>query len=95
MNLDFESGSEIATAIDNRIIQLAKYVFRQSPYNKIKYGIVEKIDGKKYTVMIDNKQYTMNALKNIGTINLTDKVVVMIPNNEYSNMFIIGVLDTD
>lgn len=94
-DLDFNNGSKVARAIDLRIKQVAKYVFQKSPYNKIKYGIVENINGKIYTVNIENKTYQTNALKGVGTINLQDRVVILIPNNQYSNMFILGVLDTD
>lgn len=94
--LDAENGEKVASAIEKRIQQIARYVYKDSPYNKIKFGVIKEISGKAYTIEIENTIYTdIYALKNIGTINLGDKVVCVNPNNNYSNLFILGILDED
>ena len=95
MDLNQEGGKKVAQAIDRRIMNVAKEIYKNSPYTLIKYGIVKKIDGKFYTLQINKSLYTkVCALKGVGQINVNDVVICIIPNNQFSNMFILGVLDT-
>lgn len=94
--LDRASGMKVAEAIEKRIKLISKDLYNNAPYTTIRNGIVTAINGKKYTVKINNAFYTnIYALKNVGTINIHDVVICIIPNNQYSEMFILGVLDTE
>ena len=92
--LDYDSGEDIANAIDKRIERVAKEIYQNSPYNKIKYGVVKNVNDKQYTVQINGINYSnVYALKNVGTINVNDSVVLIIPDNNISQMFILGIID--
>lgn len=91
--LDYDSGEDIANAIDKRIERVAKEIYQNSPYNKIKYGIVKNVTDKTYTVQINGENYDVYALKNVGTINVNDSVVLIIPDNNFTQMFILGIID--
>lgn len=93
-NLDSKTGTRIAKAIDDRIIAIAKQVYQNSPNDKIKYG---KVVGRKngiFTVKIESSTYEkIPALRNVGNIQNGEVVLCLIPNNNFSNMTIIGVAD--
>lgn len=91
-----ETGTNIANAIDKRIRTVTQDLYNNAPYNVIRKGRVTAIKNKFYTVKINNAIYTkIYALKNVGIINVHDVVICVIPNNQYSEMFILGVLDTE
>lgn len=92
--LDYRSGDKIAEAIDRRIVSVAKQVYEKSPNNKTKYGkVLSKKDGL-FTVEIEKSTYTkVPALRNVGNINIGEIVVCMIPNNQFSNIMVLGVAD--
>lgn len=95
-NLDRTSGMKIAEAIEKRIKLVSKDLYTNAPYTIIRNGRVMAINGKKYTVKINNALYTnIYALKGVGVISTGDVAICIIPNNQYSNMFIIGVLDIE
>lgn len=95
-NLDRASGIKVAEAIEKRIKLISKDLYNNAPYTIIRNGIITNINNKKYTVKINNAFYTnLYALKGIGGIGVGDVAICIIPNNQYSNMFILGVLDTD
>lgn len=94
-NLDFNNGSQIAEAINKRIVEVVNQAlnsgFIGSP---IKRGIIKEINGKKYTVKIGNSIYTnIYAARNTGNISINEVVLCVIPNNQYSDMFIGWVID--
>lgn len=96
VTLNRASGQKIADAIDKRIRTVTQDLYSNAPYNVIRKGRVTAIKNKFYTVKINNAIYTkIYALKNVGTINVHDVVLCVIPNNQYSEMFILGVLDTE
>lgn len=92
--LDSTDGKKVAESIDRRITTVAEQVYNNSPYTKIRDGIVTAINGKTYTVKIHKAIYNnIYTLKGTQQINVNDRVICIIPNNQYSNMFILGVLD--
>jgi hypothetical protein len=93
-DLNYLSGNKVAEAIDRRITNIAKDVFNKSPSNRMVFGRVTEINGKEYTVKVNNQIYAkVYAYKGVGTIIVGDTVDCLIPNNQYSNMRIIGILD--
>ena len=91
---DYKSGDKIAEAIDRRIVSVAKQVYEKSPNNKTKYGkVLSKKDGL-FTVEIEKAVYpNVPALRNVGNINIGEVVVCMVPNNQFSNIMVMGVAD--
>ena len=63
-----------------------------APYTKIYLAtIVEFVDGVGYTVKVNGVLYTgVNAIATSTFLNRLETVGVGIPNNQYSNMFILG-----
>lgn len=92
--LDYRSGDKIAEAIDRRIVAVAKQVYETSPNNKTKYGrVISKKDGL-FTVEIEKSVYpNVKALRNVGDIGIGEVVVCMVPNNQFSNIMVLGVAD--
>lgn len=94
--LGFSEGEKIAEAIDKRIVSVAKQVFETSPMNKTKYGRIISGNNGFYSVMIDNCQYTkVPVLSSVGKLNAGDVVLCLIPNNQFSNIIIIGKTGID
>lgn len=95
-SLDRASGIKMAEAIEKRIKLISKDLYNNAPYTIIKNGIVTAINGKRYTVRINNAIYTnVFAIKGVESISTGDVAICIIPNNQYSNMFILGVLDIE
>jgi hypothetical protein len=94
MNLDSNAGKKVKEAIEKKMTSVAKQINTNAPYNKTKKGkVISKSDGI-FSVKIDNAIYTnILASRNAGTINVNDIVICTIPNNEMSNMYIVGVFD--
>lgn len=89
-----ESGRKVAEAIDRRVMNVAKNIYENSPNNKTKFGTVLSSSAGLFNVKIDNVTYTnISALKNVGNINRGEVVICLVPNNQYSNMIILGVAD--
>lgn len=92
--LDGESARKILEALDIRASKIAKEETRTSSYNKTKFGIITAKNVFRYTVKIDKIEYkNIKAVKNIGILNIGDVVTCLVPNNNMSNMFILGVVD--
>lgn len=72
-----------------------KQMLNKATFNKIETGVVISSDGDNgYVVKIKNKTYSdIKALGNnkIGYTS-NDIVVLCVPNNQYSQMFILGTL---
>ncbi len=95
-SLDRASGIKVAEAIDKRVRLVSKDLYNNAPYNKKMRGRVVSAKGKRYTIEINKAIYTnVYALKSNYTIKVGDVVICEIPNNQYSDIFIEGVLDTD
>lgn len=95
-NLDYESGKKVVDAIDRKIKNVSNDLKTNSPYNRTRFGrVVKKTEGSGiFTVVIDNTTYNnVYALRTVGTINVGDVVICLIPNNNFSNITILGVAD--
>lgn len=93
-DLNYTTGREVALALDRKIENALTMVSAKLPYNKIERAVVQKISGKRYSVKINNLLYdNVYALKGNESIGVRDTVICVVPNNQYSNMFILGVLD--
>ena len=92
--INFSSGNKIAEAIDKRIIAIAKQVANKSTVNKTVFGRVTAKNNGLFSLRINNTVYTnVIALKNSNYINVGDKVVCLVPNNQFNDLLILGVAD--
>ena len=94
MNKD--DANKMAQAVDNRIIQIAKQVYRQVPNDREVEGLVTAFDSRynSYTVKINNKEYSaIPQERTLGPIDINTRVKVKIPNNQMSNAYICGIVD--
>lgn len=93
-NLNHTTGTRVADAIDKRIINVAQQVYDNSPNDKMRYGTVVSKDAGVFSVKINNTIYpNVKALRNVGNINIGEVVHCLVPNNNFSNMVILGVAD--
>lgn len=94
MGFNSLSGNEVAAAIDARIKRIAQEVYTYSPSNRTVFGRVVSSSGGVFTVKINSHIYKdVVAFRNVGPIKNNETVVCLIPNNEYSNILILGVAD--
>lgn len=92
--INFSSGNKIAEAIDKRIIAIAKQVANKSTVNRTVFGRVTAKNNGLFSLRINNTVYTnVIALKNSNYINVGDKVVCLVPNNQFNDLLILGVAD--
>ena len=93
-SLNFSSGDKVAQAIDKRIIAIAKQVANKSTVNRTVFGRVTAKNNGLFSLRINNTVYTnVMALKNSNYINVGDKVVCLVPNNQFNDLLILGVAD--
>lgn len=93
-NLDRTSGMKVAEAIEKRINLIAKDLYNNAPDNKTAFGVVLDSKDGLFTIKINNKTYPkVQALRNVGEIKKGEKVFCIIPNNNFSDITIIGVAD--
>lgn len=93
-SLNFSSGDKVAQAIDKRIIAIAKQVANKSTVNRTVFGRVTAKNNGLFSLRINNTVYTnVIALKNSNYINVGDKVVCLVPNNQFNDMIVLGVAD--
>lgn len=85
------SNSEAMEALLNGIQYLVEQSVASAPFDKVKNGKVLAInlDGT-YRVSIEGKIYNIPSLVKSG-ISVNSIVKILIPQNEYSNMFILNV----
>lgn len=91
-----EDANLMAQAIDNRIIQIAKQVYREVPNDREVEGLIVAFDSKynNYTVRINNSEYeAIPQERTIGPIEIGTRVKVKVPNNQMSNAYICGIVD--
>ena len=94
MGFNRMSGDEVARAIDERVRSVAQEVYTRNPANRTAYGRVVSSSGGYYSVEINSHIYNnVPSLRNTGAISNNTTVLCLIPNNEYSNMVIVGVAD--
>ena len=92
MALNAEDAKIIREAIIKFGRGIKKDIATESPFNKTKNGRVVKVTPTGYTVEIENKQYPRVQAINTNQIYLNDIVACCLPNNQMSQMYIIGKL---
>ena len=92
--LDFDTGSRVANTIDKRIITVVNQMLKTSTLNRTVYGRVTSTSDTFFSVKINNTIYdNVCALKNVGEIKVGDRVMCLVPNNQFNDLTIIGVVD--
>ena len=92
--LDSVSGKKVAEAISRAIGNAVNQVFEQSPRDQQRDGKIVEINGGILSVEINKKIYTnVIVLRNVGELRIGDVVKCIIPNNQTSQMYAIGVAD--
>lgn len=95
-NLTYENGVNVGKKIIKLIQNSQDYAFKNAPFNMIRVGLITKKVGKTFTIKINQSNYSnIYALKGSGEINVGDTAICVIPNNQFSQMFILGVLDME
>ena len=85
------SNKEALDALMSGIEYLVEQAVANAPFAKVKNGIVQRVNGDgTYSVMIDGKTYENMRTINSGTFSVDEIVKVIIAQNDYSNMFILG-----
>lgn len=93
-DFNYNSGNQIANAIDKRIIAIAKQVSNKSTVNRTVYGKVLSKNNGVFSIAINSNIYNnVLALKHLPYINVGDKVVCLVPNNQFNDMIVLGVAD--
>ncbi len=85
--------------IENAVNELKKgkmgYVsnmISNANYDRTVVGNIKSVNGTKSTVVINQIEYTNIPKLDYVTVNVNDVVKIVIPQNNYSNMFILGKL---
>lgn len=92
MALDGKSGKVIREAIENYVKSLVRTNVEKAPFNKTKNGRIVSVSPTGYTVEIENKEYPNVQAINATALQVNDIVVCSVPNNQMSQMYIIGKL---
>lgn len=93
MELDSIAGKIIREAIERKINAEIENISNTLSFNKIKRGKIKEINITGYTVQIENNIYrNVPIIRQDTIININDVVQIVIPNNQYSQMFILGKL---
>ena len=89
--LNNENGKRVANAIRRLVNNEIEGAINKAPYTTIRTGVITQVSDMGYTITIDKVTYpNVPALKNAGSLKKGDRVECVIPNNQFSNMFIIG-----
>lgn len=92
-SLNKESGKELLDSLRRGIAYIAKRVFDENPRDLHQRGRILSYSVEGYTVLINGKEYTkVPALNNGIPLLVGDTVEIMIPNGQFSQMFIMGKL---
>ena len=85
------SNKEALEALMSGIEYLVERAVANAPFARVKNGKIQSVnsDGT-YSVIIDGKTYTNMRAFNGGSFSANDIVKVIIAQNDYSNMFILG-----
>ena len=93
-DMNYTSGDQVAKAIDKRIIAIAKQVANKSTVNRTVFGRVLSKNNGLFSLSINNRVYNnVLALKDLGYIRVGDKVICLVPNNQFNDMIVLGVAD--
>lgn len=85
------SNKEALEALMSGIEYLVERAVANAPFARVKNGKIQSVnsDGT-YSVIIDGKTYTNMRALNSSSFSANDIVKVIIAQNDYSNMFILG-----
>lgn len=84
------NGKDAISSILEGVQYLIDESIKHAPYDRIKIGkIISKNDDGTYLVLVDGNEYSMLALGS-GGLYVGNVVKVLIPQNEYSSMFILN-----
>ena len=85
------SNKEALESLMAGIEYLVKKAVDDAPFAKVKNGIIEGVNSNgTYSVKIDGKTYENMRAINSYNFSVNDVVKVIIAQNDYSNMFILG-----
>lgn len=84
----------MARNINQTILQSWEYLLNNfknhAPFNSVKYGtVIKSLSNGKYTVVIEGVSQDIPSLNN-QTYNVSDSVIIVIPNNNKVKQFILG-----
>lgn len=74
------------------IIGYVQNIIDSAPFDKVVIGTIKSVSGNKMTVTINRKDYSEIPKLSHLTLSSGDVVKIMIPQNNYNNMFILGKL---
>lgn len=74
------------------IIGYVQNIIDNAPFDKVVVGTIKSVSGTKCTVTINRKDYTDIPKLSHLTLTSGEVVKIMIPQNNYNNMFILGKL---
>ena len=84
------TGKDVIDSIMEGVQYLIDESIKYAPYDRIKVGkIISKNEDGTYMVLVDGNEYSMLALGS-GGLYVGSVVRVLIPQNEYSAMFILN-----
>lgn len=93
MLINRNSGMKIAEAIQSKTDIAISQKLNQANFNKIEFGRITAKEGNVYTISIRDKEYTnILAYSHIQDLNVGDVVDLLVPNNRFLNLRIIGKL---
>ena len=85
------SNKEALDALMSGIEHLVEKAVANAPFAKVKTGIIEGVNGDgTYSIKIDDKTYENIRAISGDTFSVSDIVKIIIAQNDYSNMFILG-----
>lgn len=64
----------------------------ETPCNTTLRGIIKATGVNGYTVSIDGEEYTNIMVLNGVSLSINDTVILIVPNNQLNNIFILGKL---
>lgn len=91
MKINKSSGTRVANAIENKTKMTVSQKVSSASFNKTEFGRIVAITNGSYTVLIKGKEYpNIMAYESVGELKIGDAVDLLIPNNRFLNIRIIG-----
>lgn len=91
MKINKSSGTRVANAIENKTKMTISQKVSSASFNKTEFGRIVAITNGSYTVLIKGKEYpNIMAYESVGELKIGDAVDLLIPNNRFLNIRIIG-----
>lgn len=92
-----KQNQAVASAILQAVAKGCEDKLKSAPFNSCLFGVVTESNaqGTLYTVKVGQKAYpSVPCLQSLGHVKSNSSVVCIVPNNNISQMFILGVLST-